>query len=106
MSLFKRRYPGILNEFIILSDRIQKLENEIWELKNPTKFSRGDEVEYTSGATDYKYLRAKIIIINNVPRKGWKYTLWIYDWNKLHEFNDVGFYNPKYVKLRKYEAEV
>jgi len=96
----------------LLESRIQTLENyickldiDLWKLKNPARFSVGDEVEYKSGQTDGIFIKAKIVSIE-YKDEYWQYILWVYSLNRLHEYDgDDEFFDKEHVQIRKYEQD-
>jgi hypothetical protein len=89
--------------------RVEDLENELWKIKNPAKFSNGDEVVFKSGSSDYAFRRAKVVKVDFVEKDTedepyWKYTLWVYEWNQLIEFHDdKSFFSTEHHVIKKHE---
>ena len=87
-----------------LMDQITQLKKRIRGLENPPKFKPGDEVEYRTGATNFKYVRGKVIKVEfNGTHWQWDYHLWIDERSEIYIYDDDDFYNNKeFVQIRKH----
>ena len=102
MRTKKQRIDIIESEIDILNDKYHALTTKLWKLENPPTFSVGDKVEFKSGQTGGKFMKARVVDIE-YGNEYWSYSLWVYDWNRLSQFDgECSFYDQRHVQIRKY----